>query len=301
MDVTPPRTVGVLIGAILLLAGLGAIAVGVAGLTQASISGALLVWVGLPMIGGALAALAAYRLYGLATARYVLNRNGIGVRWGLAVEEIPLPSVRLEKPARSVWPKLRSRGSLSWPGCLVGTAVVEGLGPVEFFATRRAENMLLVMSPERTLVISPPDGEAFLRAFGEAGRQGVLDPVEPRSVRPDLFPARLWRDPIARGLLFLGMVLPLGLLGFLGLRIGNLPELVPLGFDAQGVPEAFVPPGRLLLLPLIGGLCWAIDLALGSAFYRRELERPLAYALWGTAVVVGLLLWGAILALLAGA
>jgi hypothetical protein len=83
--------------------------------------------------------------------------------------------------------------------------------------------------------------------------------------------------------------------------MGSLPELVPLGFDAQGVPEAFVPPGRLLLLPLIGGLCWAIDLGLGSAFYRREPERPLAYALWGTAVIVGLLLWGAILALLAAA
>jgi hypothetical protein len=301
MDVAPPRTLGLLIGTLLLLVGLGAAALGVAELAQASISAALLVWAGLPIAGAALAGLAAYRLYGLVTARYVLNRNGIGVRWGLAVEEIPLPSVRVERPASSAWRTLRPRGSVCWPGCLVGRAEVDGIGPVEFFATRRGENILLLISPERTLAISPPDPGGFLRAFGEAGRQGVLDPIEPRSVRPDLFPARLWRDSLARALLSLGIALPLVLLGFIGLRAGTLPELVPFGFDALGNPEALVPPGRLLLLPLIGGLCWAVDLGLGSAFYLRAGDRPVAYGLWGTSVVVDLLLWAATLALLAAA
>jgi len=158
-----------------------------------------------------------------------------------------------------------------------------------------------VISPERTLAISPPDVEAFQRAFVEAARQGVLDPIEPRSTRPDLFLARLWRDALARSLLFLGIALPLVLLGFLGLRAGSLPTLVPFGFDPLGNPDSLVPPGRLLLLPLIGVLCWAINLGLGSTFYRRGTDRPLAYVLWGIAVAVDLLLWAAALSLLAAA
>lgn len=302
MDAPPPRTQGLLIGVALVLAGLAGVALGVTQLAQAPISAALLLWATLPMVGAALAALAAYRLYGLSTARYVLNRNGIGIRWGLAVEEIPLPTVRLERPSESTWQHLRPRGSLRWPGCVVGMGVVEGLGPIEFFSARGAAGMLLVISPERTLAISPPDREAFQRAFVEAARQGVLDPVQPLSIRPDHFLARLWRDPLARSLLVLGIALPLLLLGFLGLRAGSLPDLVPFGFDSQGNPDPLVPPGRLILLPLIAGLCWAVDLGLGSAFYRRRVaDRPMAYGLWGAAVAVDLLLWGAALSLLAAA
>jgi hypothetical protein len=301
------------------------------------------------MAGTAAAGLALYRLHGLITARYVLNRNGLGVRWGLAVEEIPLPEVRIERPQDSLRGSLRPQGTIRWPGCVVGAGEIEGLGRVEFFSTRGHAGMLLVTSPSGILAISPPDPDAFLRAFVAAARQGALDPIEGRSARPDLFPARLWRDPIARPLLFTGIALPLVLLGFLGLRAASLPAAVPFGFDSLGNPDSLVPPGRLLLLPLIGGLCWACDLALGSALYRRgadrapsrlrsalrrashpaggipqgtpeghpegdrassrlrtpeghpEGDRSLAYAIWALAVVVGLLLWGAALNLLAAA
>jgi hypothetical protein len=300
MDVAPPRTQGILFGVAIFLAGIAAAAIGLTQLAQATISPALLLWAALPIVGGTVAAVALYRLHGLLTARYIINRNGLGVRWGLAVEEIPLTEVHVERPAEAVRPRLRPPLGFRWPGCVVGEREIDGLGRVEFFSTREPAGLLLVVSPSRTLAISPPDPDAFEQAFVAAAQQGVLDPIAPRSSRPDLFPARLWGDPIARPLLFAGMALPLVLLGFLGLRAASLPASVPFGFDTAGQPDAFAPPGRLLLLPLIGGLCWAADLALGSALYRRGRDRPLAYSV-AAAVVVDLLLWGAALNLLAAA
>jgi hypothetical protein len=295
MDVSPPRRLGLVIGALILLAGLAAVVLGVSNLDE--ISPVLLVWGALPVVGTAAAALAGYRLYGLLTARYVLSREGIGIRWGLAVEEIPLPQARLERPPTEVRRDLRPSSRLVWPGCVTGSRQVAGVGVVEFFTTRGPDDSLLVFSPERILAISPPDPEAFVQAFAEAARLGPLDRIEARSVRPDLLPSRLWSDWIARALLLAGVAAPVALLGFLGLRSTSLPDQVPLGYDALGNPGALVAPGRLLLLPLIGGLCWATDLILGSAFYQRPRDRWIAYGLWGTAVVVGGLLWAAALRL----
>lgn len=301
LDVRPPRTLGVLIGSGLVLVGLAAVAFGVGQLSRAEISAALLLWATLPIVGTVLAGMSAYRLYGLLTAQYLLNRNGLGVRWGQAIEEVPLPEVRLARPSEAERQILRPRRSLRWPGCVVGSSQIEGHGHVEFFATRGGDGLVLVQTSARTLAISPPDVDAFQRAFVEASRQGVLDPIEPRSDRPDLFPARLWRDPIARVLLVPGIGLPLVLLGFLGLRAATLPPLVPFGFDTAGVPYPLVPPGRLLLLPLIGGLCWGANLALGAAFYRQPQDRSLAHGLWGLTILVDVLLWGGTLILLAAA
>lgn len=293
MDVTPPRLLGLVLGTAILLAGIAAAVVGVANLSE--ISPELLLWGALPVVGSGAAALAAYRLYGLITARYLLNREGIGIRWGMAVEEIPLSTARLERPSPEVRAGLRPSSRLRWPGCVVGTGEVPGVGRVEFFSTRGPDETLLVISPQRTLAISPPDPEAFLRGFAEAARQGALDSIEPRSVRPDLLPSRLWSDGAARMLILAGVALPVSLLGFLGLRSPALPDQIAFGFDALGGPGPLVAPGRLLLLPLIGGLCWAADLVLGGAFYQRPKDRWMAYALWTTAIVVGFLLWAAVL------
>jgi hypothetical protein len=299
VDVAPPRGLGALVGGAILVASVGAIVLGISQLARPAISAALVLWVALPILGGALAAIVAYRLYGLATARYLVTRDGIGVRWGQAIEEIPVDQARLQRPTEAQRRQLRPRGALRWPGCVVGVSQVEGLGAVEHFATRGAEATLLVRGGTRTLAISPPDPEGFLSQFVEASRRGALEVIPARSERPDLFPVRLWQDPLARLFLVLGIGLPLVLLGFLGLRVGSLPAQVPFGFDPLGAPDPLAPPGRLLLLPLIGALCWGVDLALGSAFYRKDQDRVLAYAAWALSDVVGLLLWGATLSLLA--
>lgn len=301
MDCRPPLRSGLTIGLSLLLLSLGAVALGLAQMTRATLSPWLVLWTLLPLAGMPLAILIGYRLFGLLTARYMIDRNALRVRWGLRIEQAPLADVVLQPAPGDLAARLWPGGGWWWPGCIVGRREVEGVGNVEFLATRPAEGMLLVSTRGVVLAISPPDTRAFLKAFVQATRLGSLDKVPAVSLRPDFLSLRVWEDRAARLLILLGLALPISLLGYLGISSAAWPDLVPFGFDASGQPSLLVPPSRLLFLPLIAGLCWLLDGALGSLLYRSEKDRPLAYGVWGLAVVVGALFWGAALQLAAAA
>ncbi len=301
MDFTPPRRLGLTLGAGLMALLLGALGLSVQRLAAAEVSPWLLLWVILPLLSLPMLLAVGYRIYGLLTARYHLDRDGFSLTWGLAYEQVPLSQIT--QVARVSLGALRLRPSfgLWWPGCLVGKGRDPELGATEFFATQGSEGMVLLRAQDRTLVISPADPEAFEQAFVAATRMGSLEPIPAVSRRPDFVVARLWADRMALGLLLAGLGLSLALLGYLALRAPNLPPMIPFGFDVSGLPGALAPPGRLLLLPLIGGLTWFVDLVLGAWMYASERDRPLAYGLWGTALLTGALLWGAALHMLAAA
>jgi len=122
---------------------------------------------------------------------------------------------------------------------------------------------------------------------------GSLEAIPEQSVRADFLVARVWNDRFARALILAGLVIPLLLLGALVIMAPSLPELVPFGFGPTGQPTPLAPPGRLLLLPMIAGLIWIADLVLGAWFFGNDPDQPVAYALWGTAIVAGALLAGA--------
>lgn len=299
MTFTPPRLLGLVIGCLIFVLASAGAAVGVAGLANATVSPWIVLWVSLPLLGVPVALMAAYRVYGLLTAGYSLDRDRLRVRWGLAQDEIPLSAITRLGPPGEGLAGLRPGPGFWWPGCVVGRKAVDGRGEIEFFATRLEGGLVLVEAGERRLALSPSDPEAFRQAYLDATRMGSLERIAGKSVRPDFFLGRLWSDGLARGLVLAGVVLPLLQLGYLAVQAAGLPVQVPFGFNAVGAPDPFVPPGRLLLLPMLGGLCWLIDLAIGAWLYRRPGERPLAYGLWSTSVLVGLLLWGASLELLA--
>lgn len=267
-------------------------------LARAPISPWIVAWLLLPLLGVPLASLIAYRLYGLLTASYRLDRNGFYLTWGLAREEIPLAELEKPRLVRDLPGRWFPQGGLWWPGCVVGRGAVEGIGRVEFFAANPPERMVLLTAGERHLVISPADPMDFMDAFTQAVRLGALEQIPSVSQRPDFLFNRVWSDRVARLLIILGLACSLVLLGYLAVRAPGLPERVAFGFDQAGRPEPWAPPGRLLLLPLIGGLCWLVDLAVGVWLYRREGDRLLAYVVWTVPTFVAVLLWGAALHLL---
>lgn len=104
---------------------------------------------------------------------------------------------------------------------------------------------------------------------------------------PDVIP--LSRDRLGLTFLVLVLGLNLALFAFLWLRYSQMPELVPMHFDAIGQPDRITPRADVFKLPVIGLIIAGTNLILGLLL-RRAL--PLApHLLWGGAVVVQLLLF----------
>jgi hypothetical protein len=301
MDNKPPKRLGLILGiAALLLFTLPAL-ISLYMLMNSALSLWMVLWVLLPLLCIPLAVLVAYRLYGLITASYELNRNGFYLRWGFSEERLPMQSIESVKlldrsEVASGYPR-----AFRWPGLIIGAGGLEDGNPVEFFASTAMDEMVLIRSKHGAFAISPPRRDEFLDQFQSALRSGPLEQWSHLSRRPNFVLARLWSDGWARAFILIGALLPVSLLAFLAIRTPALPGQVPFGFDASGVPQTLAPPGRLLLLPLAAGLCWMADLVLGWWSYRREDLRVLAYLMWGFSVLVGGLFWGAVLQLLAAA
>ncbi|MGH2620440.1 MAG: PH domain-containing protein [Anaerolineales bacterium] len=294
MNFRPNRLLGILLGAGGLSALLIAIGLSLARLGQGLISPGSLIWIVALLVALPLTLLVGVRLLGLATASYRVDRDGLYVRWGLVYEQIPIASVVSIQPAREFGRPRRPAPGFWWPGCLVGRARMDQARELEFFAGT-GEQLIVSTREGRFLVLSPPDPTAFRSALLSATRMGALEKIAERSDRPDFLLTRIWKDRAARGLILAGLALPLLGLTVLVLKAPGLPEQIPFGFGPGGEPGPLAPPGRLLLLPMIAGLAWLVDLVLGSWFYRSVLERPLSYALWGASVVAGALLGGAAL------
>ena len=235
-----------------------------------------------------------YRLYALVQASYSLERDGLRIRWGLRGEDIPLNQIEWIRPANELGFSLRIPLTSS-PGAYLGVIKVEGLGPVEYIASD-IQTMLLVATPNKVYVISPADPKAFMRSFSRVFELGSLSPLPSYSVRPAVFLERVWADRPARIMLLAGFLLTAALFILVSLRIPNLAS-VSLGFDANQQPLDAGPAESLLLLAVLGGFAYGVDLLAGMFLYRHPTSQPVAYLLWGASVAVPiLLLAGAILA-----
>ena len=298
MNFKPPRTLGLTIG-ILILAILSAgITFSVIQLASGTASTFLGIWTSSVVIGLPLTLLILYRLYGLLTAQYSLNRDGFYLRWGISTDQIPIAAIE-QVSLQTQHPEVtRPKLGVWWPGCVVGQSETTDYGLVEFFTASNSKGNVMIHLDDRIIVISPPDVPDFIQAFSEIVQMGSLEEIPEHSQRPDFFSARLWADRYARGLILVGLVLILALLAYLAYRVSSLPSLVPFGFDQDGVPDLFVPPARLLLLPLVGGGFWLADLVIGSWLHRRERNRPIAYLVWGMGVLLVSMLWGAVINLI---
>lgn len=234
----------------------------------------------------------AYRIYALQSAAYILERNGIRLRWGLRSQDIPIQDVLWVHPANELTAPL-PLPFLRMPGAILGRRRLPGDGEIEYLAGD-LQNMLMIATPEGGYVISPQDPEEFLQIYQRFTEMGSLATLPSRAVYPSFLLQRVWSARAARSLLLSGVLLSLILLIWVSL-LASGQQQVPMGFLTDGSPGDRVPAANLMFLPILNLFFLFVNIFLGLFFYRRQESFPIAYTLWGGAVLTTILFLLAVL------
>ena len=167
---------------------------------------------------------------------------------------------------------------------------------MSYHSTAQLTDSLLVVTAERSYVISPHDQQHFLQAWQDRRALGPTrqwpHQVQPRWPLNTLF----FSDAIVTGLFSTALLLCLALFAYLLWILPELPADLPLQFDLLGQFDRTSAKSALLALPFIGMTVIAVNALLGTLIYYRD--HVAAYLLWGSLVVMQLGLWGATLTII---
>ena len=240
--------------------------------------------------------LMAYWVYGLAGASYLLDRNALVIRWGTSRQVIPTHIIERVFTGDEIEGKVRFYGG-RWPGHCVGYGELPDAGPALFYATDALHKQVFISTPGLVYAISPANQEAFLSSLQQRLQMGPTQVMEQSSQRPSVLDWAIWRDWLALALLGLAILALAFLVGMLTFRFPTLPIVLPLHFGTSGSPDRLGPRAEIFLVPLISFLTLVINGTLGSILYRRN--RVASYLLWGSSILIQLLVWTATLGILA--
>jgi len=243
-----------------------------------SVLTALVAFIPIPFLG--------YRAYSLWRADYHLDRDSLALNWGLRVEAVPLSDIEWIRPAADLTQPL-SLPSFAIPGALLGLRRHPDLGTVEFMASD-ARKLLLVATAKRIFAISPADPSALAQTFARATELGSLTPTEAKSVYPSFVITQAWQRGPVRYLWLSGLFLNIGLFVWASLVIPSTPQVA---FGLQFARGAFdpVPSTQLILLPVASLVLFVVGWLAGLYFYRWDKERLLAFIVWASSTLTGLL------------
>lgn len=245
----------------------------------------LVVFILFPLVG--------YRAYALLNASYSLERDGLRLKWGLRLEDIPVDTVEWVRLAHESGYTL-SLPVFIWPGAVLGHRQVSDLGEVEFIASDTSK-LVLISTHKRVFAISPQDPKAFVSSFQRILEMGSLAPIPSRSTRPAVFLRHVWNDRLARRLIPINFGLTLLLWLVTGVMISIHPSF-PIGFSPDGTSLPPVPSEQILLLPVMSVFILITNMVMASYFFRKEDARLTAYLLWlGGAISPALLLIAVVL------
>lgn len=252
---------------------------------------------GASMFGLALTALllavagAAVLLWALSYRQlaYLLGPLGLEIAWLGERFVIPYGAVEgIYTGQRLVGHATPSRPG--WPGIFVGSGRAPSLGRLQFYATSRdPADLALVAVDGAALVLSARDPHGFRAALIERVRQHDELAPTPPAARRFVLPASgaPWstlRDRWFGWAIGAATLLLVAAVAVVAFRYVDLPDLIPLRFDAAGRPNLLGPPTDLLKLPSGGLLVLLANLASGVWLHPRE--QVLARLLWVGAALV---------------
>ncbi|MBN2045938.1 MAG: hypothetical protein JW757_13025 [Anaerolineales bacterium] len=231
--------------------------------------GALLVAVPIPILTN--------RAFALIRSHYMVERDGIRLKWGFREVDIPITEIEYVELAEDLLIPLEYP-RVQWPGAVTGVTQQDKLGMVEFLSAER-RGMVMIGTPGHVFVISPEHPKALILHYRQVTELGSLSPLPAYSTSPSFLLVDIWRIPRLRILLVATTVLSLALLGLVAWAVPDLTE-VSLGFDATGKPLPPVSPGQLFLLPILNIFLLAASYLLSMLFFRQQADHPLVSVLW---------------------
>ncbi|HDQ73798.1 MAG TPA: DUF1648 domain-containing protein [Chloroflexi bacterium] len=243
----------------------------------------------------ALLSILGYWLHGLFHSEYLLDRNTLIIHWGAVEQVIPCSQIERVFTGDDIEKGIQFSGG-NWPGHWVGYGHVPDVGATLFYATVPPRQQIYVVTPGLTYGISPLEADEFLQSLRQRLEMGPTQVVEPSSQRPAFLDWDFWQDRLAVGFLGASILALLLLVGLLCFQFPSLPWMVPLHFDARGIPDRLDLKGKIFIIPLIGFLALLVNAGLGIFSYQRE--RMISYLLWGGALLVQILVWTAALGIL---
>jgi len=224
----------------------------------------------------------AYRLFSLLRAKYVIDRDGLHIQWGLRTEDIPMVNIEWLRTADEM-PYDIPMPRFSILGAIIGVQQSVDLGTLEFVASDSSK-LILVASRDKVLVISPGDMESFLYAFRRYSELGSIAPIQPRSSNVELMVTSMLKDKYARNFILAGLILSVVLLLIVSFVIPTRAS-ISMGFNtASGVLEE-APSERLLLLPMASLFMLVADVSLGTYLYRKQGYRIASYLSFASSLI----------------
>ncbi|MFC1976593.1 PH domain-containing protein [Chloroflexota bacterium] len=230
-----------------------------------------------------------------ARLRYHLNRNGLAIQWGLTQHRIPFENIQTVIPGKDL-STLAQFWGLNLIGLRLGWGRLAEYGLAKFHTTTSVANSLLVVTPNRTYVISPRHPDRFLQAWQDRQSLGPTQEWSTRVQRSWPLNTPFLADPLAWSLLGLAGLFWLALAGYLAAVYAELPAALPVHFNALGHADRIADKSTLLILPAVGVVVLIINALLGELIYRRE--KVAAYLLWGSTIVMQVCLWIAVLTII---
>lgn len=236
-----------------------------------------------------------YRMYALMNANYVIEREGLRLRWGLRRVQIPMDEILWAHPASDLSNQLLLP-QIRWPGAILGTRRQVDLSEVEFLSSDTSK-LILIATTKRNYAISPAQPEAFTYSFERFIEMGSLSPLPALSVYPIILARQIWEDRTGRLLLLGGIWMGIVLLLWVSLLIPSRQQ-VYLGFLPDGSPGDQVPAPRLFLLPMVNSFFLVANTVSGLFLFRSEDSRTIAYLLWAMNILTSLLFLGGVFLLI---
>jgi hypothetical protein len=234
-------------------------------------------------------ALIGYQLYGLARSGYDVDRNAVTIQWGPVKQIVPVESIQRIMLGTEIEGGVKGFRGWRWPGLMQGQGELPEADLTVFYASTALPQQLILVTPSISYAISPADAAGFIESIKARYELGPTQAVEQTTEHPAFFDWPLWSDRVAHYLLITGTTMCLLLFGLVSLRFPSLPPVLPLHYNALGLPDRAGPAAQVFILPLIGLLSLGANGLLGGVFYRRE--QVAAYLLWGGVIVVQVLLW----------